>query len=201
MLDVGNSPIEVPFVLLVLDCLLSGIVLTHLFDDGKIRFELPAAHPIVIVLAPIELAEVEILDGKVVVGAHLHVYVLVEPSKLQLLLIADDGFLEFFQYLIALAHLRVGETFGDIVKVLLGCIPQTGKRGQSFGVDLEMQMNVSYDVGCLLKELQFPTVQSNIINLIECFNDALFVICPEASQRALLKSLDGFNKFLREALL
>ena len=201
LLDVGNSPIEVPFVLLVLDCLLSGIVLTHLFDDGKIRFELPSAHPIIIVLAPIELSEIEVLYGKVVIGTHLHVYVLVEPSKLQLLLIADDGFLEFFQYLIALAHLRVGETFGDIVQVLLGCIPQAGEGGQSFGVDLEMQMNMSYDVGCLLKELQFPTVQSNLINLVECFNDALFVVCPETGQRALLESLDGFYEFLCEPLL
>ena len=90
MLDVSNSPVEVALVLLVLDSLLSGIILTHLLDNREIRLELPAAHPIVIVLAPIELSKVEVLDGKVVVGAHLHVYVLVEPSKLQLLLIADD---------------------------------------------------------------------------------------------------------------
>lgn len=78
---------------------------------------------------------------------------MIEPCKLQLLLIADDGFLEFLEYLIALAHLRVGETFGDIVQVLLGCISQAGERNQCFRVDLEMQMDVSYDVGCLLKEL------------------------------------------------
>jgi hypothetical protein len=120
---------------------------------------------------------------------------------LQLLLIADDGFLEFFQYLIALAHLRVGETFGDIVKVLLGCVSQAGEGSQSFRVDLEMQMNVRYDVGCLLEELQFPTVQGNLINLIKCFNYAFFVVCPKTGQRALLEGLDGFNKFLRKALL
>ena len=151
LLDISDRPIEVPLVLLVLDSLFPGIILAHLFDDGEIRFELPAAHPIVIVLAPIELSEVEVLDGKVVVGTHLHVDVLVEPSKLQLLLIADDGFLEFLEYLIALAHLRVGETFGDIVQILLGCVSQAGEGNQCFGVDLEMQMDVSNDVSCLLK--------------------------------------------------
>ena len=122
---------------------------------------------------------------------------MVEPSKLQLLLIADDGFLEFLEYLIAFAHLRVGETFGDIVQVLLGCVSQAGERNQRFSIDLEMQMDVSYDVGCLLKELQFPTMKGNLIYLIECLNDALFVICPKTGQRALLESLDGFNELLR----
>ena len=60
-----------------------------------------------------------------------------------------------------------------------------------------MQMDVSYDVGCLLKELQFPTMKGNLIYLIECLNDALFVICPKTGQRALLESLDGFNELLR----
>jgi len=197
LLNVSDRPIEVTLVLLVLDSLFPGIILTHLFDYGEIRFKLPTAHPIVIVLAPIELSEVEVLDGKVVVGTHLHVYVLVEPSKLQLLLIADDGFLEFLEYLIAFAHLRVGETFGDIVQVLLGCVSQAGERNQRFSIDLEMQMDVSYDVGCLLKELQFPTMKGNLIYLIECLNDALFVICPKTGQRALLESLDGFNELLR----
>ena len=151
LLDISDRPIEVPLVLLVLDSLFPGIILTHLFDYGEIGFELPAAHPIVIVLAPIELSEVEVLDGKVVIGTHLHVYVLVEPSKLQLLLIADDGFLKFLEYLIALAHLRVGETFCNIVQVLLGCVSQAGEGNQCFGVDLEMQMDVSNDVSCLLK--------------------------------------------------
>ena len=81
-----------------------------------------------------------------------------EPSELQLLLIADDGFLEFFENLVALPHLLVGETFGDIVNVLLGCISQTGEGAQSFRIDLEMQIGVGYDVSCLLEELQFPTV-------------------------------------------
>jgi hypothetical protein len=77
--------------------------------------------------------------------------------------------------------LLVGETFGDIVNVLLGCISQAGEGAQSFRIDLEMQMDVSYDVGRLLEELQFSTVQGNLINLVECFNGAFFVVCPEAS--------------------
>jgi hypothetical protein len=44
-------------------------------------------------------------------------------------------------------------------------------------------------------------MQRNLINLIECLNDALFVVCPETGQRALLEGLNGFNELLRKTLL
>ena len=78
--------------------------------------------------------------------------------------------------------MRVGKTFRDIVQVLLGCISQASEGAQRFGIDLEMQMNMSNNVGCLLKELQFSTVKRNLIDLVECFNRALFVGCPETCQ-------------------
>ncbi len=80
MFYIGNYAIKVAFKLFVLSCLLLRIVLAHLFNHGEIRLKFTSTHAVVVVLASLEFSQVEVLNCKVVIGTHFHVYILSEPS-------------------------------------------------------------------------------------------------------------------------
>jgi len=104
--------------------LLLGVVLGHFPHDREPGFDLASDHPVVVVLRLVDIPFIVVLQGQVVIGVHLPFDALHQPSQLELLLEAEDGFLVVFQLLVAFPQLLVGVHLRLIVLVFLGGVSE-----------------------------------------------------------------------------